>query len=109
MHHQAIGLADAARLALGPATQPAPSRRYGARHAGEAAEDYRTIRKELARHSPALAEKKEIVVASKMDLTDSREHLQRFRDEIGVPVTPVSAVTGEGLEHLCEVIWQSLQ
>ena len=77
--------------------------------AGEAAEDYRAIRTELARYSPALAAKKEIVVASKMDLTDSREHLQRFRDEIGVPVTPVSAVTGEGLGPLCEVIWQSLQ
>ncbi len=39
---------------------------------GDPAADYRAIRKELALYSPALAEKPEIVVANKMDLTGSR-------------------------------------
>jgi len=77
--------------------------------AGDPVEDYRAIRRELEQYSPELAAKPEIVVANKMDLTDSREHLQRLRRELGVEVVAISAVTGLGLEDLTERIWRRLR
>jgi GTPase len=75
---------------------------------GDAVEDYRVIRSELAQYSRALAEKPEVVVLNKMDLTDSKDHLKRFKDELGIDVIPISAVTGAGLEALTEKIWRML-
>jgi GTP-binding protein len=76
---------------------------------GSPAEAYATIRRELELHSAALAAKPEIVVANKVDLTASQDNLQAFRDETGLEVVPISAVTGEGMERLTEAIWQALQ
>lgn len=77
--------------------------------AGDPIEDYRTIRRELEQYSPALAEKPEIIVANKMDLTGSSENLERFCRELGIKeVFPVSAVTGFGLEKLTDHIWRTL-
>ena len=59
--------------------------------------------------SPALAGKTEIVVANKMDLTDSDEALERFREALDVDVVAISAVTGRGLEQLTERIWRTIQ
>jgi len=75
---------------------------------GDPAADYRAIRKELARYSRALARRREIVIVNKMDLTGSREALRRFRKAVGVPVVPVSAVTGAGLGELMERIWRAI-
>ncbi len=76
---------------------------------GEAVKDYKTIRKELEKYSPALAEKTEIVVVNKMDLTDSEEHLKTFKKKLKLKnVIAVSAVTGKGLEVLTQVIWNTL-
>jgi GTPase len=75
---------------------------------GDPVEDYRAIREELTRYSPTLAEKPEIVVANKMDLTDSDAHLEDLRKQLGVEITAISAVTGRGLEALAERIWNSL-
>jgi GTP-binding protein len=71
--------------------------------------DYRAIRRELKMYSAALAAKPEIVVANKMDLTGSAERLKRFRKAVGVDVTPISAVTGKGLDELTGRIWRTLQ
>jgi len=76
---------------------------------GEAAASYREIRNELRLHSPQLADKPEIVVANKMDLTGSDEALERFRAELDAQVVAISAVTGRGLEQLTERIWQLIQ
>ncbi len=75
---------------------------------GGPADDYRAIRGELAQYSPALAEKPEIVVANKMDLTDADKHVAAFREAIGKDVIAISAVTGKGLASLTEAIWQEL-
>ncbi len=75
---------------------------------GEALNNYRAIRHELNEYSQTLAGKTEIVVANKMDLTGSEEHLQAFRDAVGVEVVAISAVTGTGLEKLTETIWRKL-
>jgi len=76
---------------------------------GGAVDDYRAIRSELEQYSPALAAKDEIIVANKMDLTDSDEHLAELREAVDAPVLAISAVTGKGLEALTEAIWQRLQ
>lgn len=75
---------------------------------GDVVEDYRAIRRELEQYSPALAQKPEIVVANKLDLTDAEEHLHRLEEALDVKVWPISAVTGKGLEALTEAIWQQL-
>ncbi|MCG3126892.1 MAG: GTPase Obg [Phycisphaerae bacterium] len=73
------------------------------------AEAYRIIRHELAAYSAALAERREIVVANKMDLTDASENLDALRRELPVPVHAISGVSGEGLRELSEVLWAAVQ
>jgi len=66
---------------------------------------YRTIREELVKYSPALAEKPEIVAGAKIDLTDGEASAQALAEAIGVDVSPVSAVSGKGLSALLERLW----
>ena len=66
---------------------------------------------ELARYSPELAGKPQIVVANKVDLPDGRERLASFQAamaERGVPVFPISAATGEGVGPLLDAVAQVL-
>ncbi|MEZ6139740.1 MAG: GTPase ObgE [Zavarzinella sp.] len=63
-------------------------------------QNYLQIREELAQYSEELAAKHEIIALSKMELTNSEEILTRFRNETGKEVIPISAVTGQGLNHL---------
>ena len=72
---------------------------------GDPVEDYRAIREELSLYSASLADKPQLVVANKMDLTDGDANLRRFRRAIGVDVVPISAVTGAGLPALVRKIW----
>jgi len=76
---------------------------------GDPADDYHTIRNELKQYSSALADKAEIVVANKMDLTGSDEALEQFRSRVDADVIGVSAVTGKGLEELTETVWRALK
>jgi len=76
--------------------------------ASDAADNYRTIRDELAQYSPALAEKPEVIVANKMDITDADARLAAFRQAIGQKVIAISAVTGRGLAQLTDTIWRRL-
>ena len=55
-----------------------------------------------------MAQKDELVVANKMDLTGSEEGVARLREELGIEVLPISGVTGRGLDVLTERIWQEL-
>jgi len=68
-------------------------------------EAYRTIRAELAKYSPQLAEKEELVVANKVDLTGGREAAEALAEAIGKEVLPVSAATGIGLSRMTEELW----
>lgn len=65
---------------------------------------YRTIRCELAQYSSALAGKPELVVATKLDLTDAEERLAEFRSALEAPVLAISAVSGRGLDGLVGAI-----
>ncbi len=62
--------------------------------------DYDAINRELERYSPTLAEKPQIVVANKLDLTHAREALPAFVKAMKrrrIEVLPLSGATGEGL------------
>jgi GTP-binding protein len=71
-------------------------------------ENYRTIRNELARYSPKLAERPELLVATKMDLTGADEARQRLERELHREVPGISAVTGRGIPQLLHRIAASL-
>ncbi len=72
------------------------------------AENYRTIRQELAAYSPKLAAKPELIVASKMDLTGSDQLLAKLRDDLKTEVIGISAVVGTNLRELTEALWATL-
>ena len=73
-------------------------------------EAYESLRSELAKYSPKLAAKPEILVANKMDLTGAPEALADLRDYLpGKQIFAISAVTGTGLRPLLEEIWQNVQ
>lgn len=63
-------------------------------------EDYKIINNELANFKTNLLNKKQIVIANKMDLPGALENLERFKKEINVEVYPISAVTKEGIDQV---------
>ena len=70
-----------------------------------ASEAYHTIREELRRHSPVLAEKPELIVANKIDLTNGVEAAHRLAENLDREVLRVSAATGKGLDGMRERLW----
>lgn len=69
-------------------------------------ESYRTIRRELERYSPALAEKAEIVVANKVDAVGDSTSVEDFAKALDRPVLPISAIVGTGVSSMLEKLWQ---
>src|SRR5262249_25275351 len=66
---------------------------------------------ELARYSPELAKKPQLVAANKIDLTEARDRLAPFQAAMaarGGPVFPISAPPGEGLGRLLDGVAQVL-
>jgi GTP-binding protein len=61
---------------------------------------YRMIRRELELYGHGLADKPEVVVLSKAELTGSEDVRQRLEKALGKEVLAVSAVTGQGLARL---------
>lgn len=72
-------------------------------------DNYRTIRRELALHSEALAVKPEVVGVSKSELTGSDEVRRRLEGFLGQTVLAISAVTGEGLAQLVSTVVEMLR
>src|SRR6185437_216536 len=70
--------------------------------------NYQTIRNELAQYSPKLAERPELLVATKMDITGAEEARQRLEVELNREVPGISAVTGRGIPQLLHRIAESL-
>lgn len=52
-----------------------------------------------------------LVAGTRLDLPDSRENLEIFRelDERGLPIFPVSSLTGEGMDKLKTALWEILK
>jgi GTP-binding protein len=63
-------------------------------------EDYAHLREELALHEADLVRRPSLVVANKMDLPEAAANLAAFRKRTGVEPTPVSAVTGAGIDDV---------
>ena len=70
--------------------------------------NYRTIRQELEHYSAALAHRPELLVVTKMDLTDASEARDRISSELCREVVPISAVTGQGVPQLIHRIVELL-
>jgi len=69
-------------------------------------EDYQTINEELRQYNLRLTERPQVVVANKMDLPDSEENLERFKEKVGeeVEIHAISTVTKKGLADLLRSI-----
>lgn len=63
-------------------------------------EDFMVIRKEIENYSEKLANKKEIIIANKMDLDSALNNLKRFKDKHkDIPVVEISALNNIGIEN----------
>ncbi len=76
--------------------------------------DIYAINKELEAYDPGLCKKPQIIAANKIDAIyggdeDPVEKLRREFEPQGIPVYPISAVTGQGLKELLYAVWNLLQ
>ena len=79
--------------------------------------DFDVITRELAlfpgrdASGERLADKPLLVAANKMDALDEPERLKRLEEHLqsaGIPLYPVSAATGQGLDVLLEAVWREV-
>ena len=64
-------------------------------------ESYETIYNELAKYDESLIKKPSVVIASKMDLPESKENLAKFKEKYpNLEVYPISSIYNEGLDAL---------
>ena len=73
------------------------------------AENYYAIRRELEQYSKALAQKTEIIVANKIDLDPDGKIVKNLKKKLNKTIHPISAVTGEGIKELSELLWQKVK
>ncbi len=71
--------------------------------------DLDAIDRELALYSPALAKKPQVVAVTKIDVPEARAAARKLERILGrrkkpVPVHPISAVTGEGVDALLDAV-----
>ncbi|MEP7214138.1 MAG: GTPase ObgE [Acidobacteriota bacterium] len=74
-------------------------------------EDYDIINRELANYNPDLAERPQIIVATKMDALDDPERVIKLSEKAradGKPFFEISAVTNEGVKVLIAAIAKRL-
>lgn len=75
----------------------------GASEGRDPIEDYRIIREEIVKYSKLLEQKKEVVVATKMDLDGALGNLQNFKKAYPhLEVIPVSAYEMTGIDEFME-------
>ncbi|MEC8545353.1 MAG: GTPase, partial [Pseudomonadota bacterium] len=69
--------------------------------------DYRTIRHELAAYSTDLAGRREIIALTKCDALDEnlrKEKQHQLESETGIAPVLISAVSGENIDQLCDIL-----
>jgi GTP-binding protein len=76
----------------------------------EAIDDYHIIRHELANYQTDLTKKREIIVASQMDIPGADEKLADFKAALGTGHTiyPISSVTHQGVQTLLQATAQAI-
>ena len=73
-------------------------------------ENYNKIRRELEAFSPALANKREVIAANKMDLAIDDEAMDKLMAELPEKeIFPISGATHQGVDSLLETLWTMLQ
>ena len=71
-------------------------------------ENYRVVRSELEQYDVGLGRRPEILVVSKAELPESSEVRDLLARELNSDVLAISAVTGQGLDHLLRAIIRAL-
>ena len=72
-------------------------------------EDYKIIRNEVIKYSEILKNKKEVVIASKMDLENGKENLEKFKKAYpDLEVIPVSSYDLSGIDEMMERLMEIL-
>ncbi|HET9451204.1 MAG TPA: GTPase ObgE [Aggregicoccus sp.] len=78
----------------------------------EPLKDFDVLNRELAKYSPELAHKPQVVAANKLDLTHAREErlepLTKALRARGLQVFPISCATGEGMGPLMDAVAEVL-
>lgn len=67
-------------------------------------EDYLVIRKELESFSPKLLNKKEIIIANKMDIPSSKDNLLEFKKKVNKDIYEISAINNMNLDILINAL-----
>ncbi|KAF2955334.1 GTPase ObgE [Marinitoga sp. 38H-ov] len=78
----------------------------------KAIDDYYTIRSELEKFSPNLAQKLEIIAANKADLLDQEELNKRIKNlevALNKKIIPISAATKQNIDILLNEIWENIK
>ncbi|MBI1806817.1 MAG: GTPase ObgE [Ignavibacteria bacterium] len=72
---------------------------------------YKTLVNELKSFNETMLKKPHLIAITKMDLADEKlkKTLQKISFKKGIPVIPISAVTGEGLKELIDTVWKKLR
>lgn len=70
-------------------------------------EDWQQISLELALYNPQLLERRQLIIASKMDMPDSAKNLEHFKSRLvsdhpdqQFEIIPISAMTGSGIQEM---------
>lgn len=69
-------------------------------------QNYQVVRKELAAYNPEILQKQEIIALNKIDALDEEEKIKIKIKQIFPEAIYISAVTGEGLEQLKQILSQ---
>jgi len=64
---------------------------------------------QFQRYSRALAQKQEIIVANKIDLDPDGKIVKELKKKLNKKIYPISAVTGDGIKELSELLWQTVK
>lgn len=73
----------------------------GASEGRDPIKDYQVIREEVCKYSELLSKKREVVIASKMDLESASNNLEKFKEAYpNLEVIPISAYNGDGISEL---------
>lgn len=81
-------------------------------------EDYLSINKELETYNLRLMERKQIIVANKMDMPEASENLETFKKKLAAnydefdelpQIFPISGIAHQGLENLLEATAELLE
>ena len=72
-------------------------------------DDYKVIRKEIEKYNDLLKNKKEIIVANKMDLENASDNLKAFKKEFpNATIIEISCMNNSGIDNLINVLANTL-